>query len=420
MRSKQLKKLQKRGDDDDEDAIAFYHSLVTSKQTRRPKWRFERIDWDEHLQMLRHTRGFQSRYHMTESSFNKLVDILRQDIHINKAQSSRSTSGNKPITAEMVVGAGLRFLGGDYQKTISDVFGISVKSAERIINKFLNAVDSSDKLEIRLPSTESELRECADAWDSVSGAFGIYYGVVGAIDGWLCCIQKPSVQNATDYFSGHYQRFGLNVQAMCDANLHFTYFGVIGPGRTNDSRAFNRCLELRKWLENTPDEYWIVGDNAYTLSNTLLIPFSGASKHRIYNRSYNFYLSQLRIRIEMAFGRLTTKWRIFRRNLDFTLEKNSMICRVAAKLHNYIIDNDSVALQAAESMEEFGVEELPDGPEYNRGYLPTLPSRDREESDRGSNRQHIVSEITSRDLRRPLHNLRRNLELDQESVYEEE
>ena len=60
-----------------------------------------------------------------------------------------------------------------------------------------------------------------------------------------------------------------------------------------------------------PDDFFLVGDNAYPLSDKLLIPFSGATKHRTYCRTYNFYLSQLRIRIEMAFGRLSTKWRIF-------------------------------------------------------------------------------------------------------------
>lgn len=114
-----------------------------------------------------------------------------------------------------------------------------------------------------------ELKKSADDWDKLSGAFGIYYWVVGAIDGWLACIEKPTISNATDYYSGHYQCFGLNIQAVCDSNLRFIYFSVAAPGRTNDSRVFGRLEKLRKWLDNLPPEYFVVSDNAYTLTDNL-------------------------------------------------------------------------------------------------------------------------------------------------------
>ena len=123
--------------------------------------------------------------------------------------------------------------------------------------------------------------------------------------------------NAADYFGGHYNRFWLNVQAMCDANLQFVYISVVAaPGKMNNNRAFGRLSELRKWLDGLPEEYFVIGDGAYTLSNKILIPFSGSQKHTTHNRTYSFYLSQMCIHIEMAFGNLTTKWRIFRSNLS--------------------------------------------------------------------------------------------------------
>ena len=84
---------------------------------------------------------------------------------------------------------------------------------------FLDAVEYDDTLRILMPTTDNQLKTCADAWNSLSGAFGVYYGVVGAIDGWLACIEKPTVSNDTHYFSGHYQQFDMNIQAVCDANL---------------------------------------------------------------------------------------------------------------------------------------------------------------------------------------------------------
>ena len=227
------------------DDFMEFHLLFDSTDVvqRRERWKQSRINWNQHLEMLRHTKGFQSRYHMSEPSFNKLVNILRSDISVDVNQSMRSSSGNGPITPEMIVGAGLRFLGGELHKSIADVYRINVRSSNTIVDKFLDAVEKSSALAIKIPTTTDELKKSADDWNELSGAFGIYYGVVGAIDGWLACIEKPTISNATDYFSGHYyQCFGLNIQAVCDSNLRFIYFCVAAPGRANDSRVFGRCL----------------------------------------------------------------------------------------------------------------------------------------------------------------------------------
>ena len=48
----------------------------------------------------------------------------------------------------------------------------------------------------------------------MSGAFGIYQGCIGAIGGWLCCIEKLTCAGEREYFSGHYQRYGLNIQVI--------------------------------------------------------------------------------------------------------------------------------------------------------------------------------------------------------------
>ena len=88
-RALKLYKLSKIIDDDDEDELHFA-LLVSGQKQRRVKWKHQRIDWDIHLKMLRHTGGFQSRYHMTESTFNKLVDILREALEKNERQSIQS------------------------------------------------------------------------------------------------------------------------------------------------------------------------------------------------------------------------------------------------------------------------------------------------------------------------------------------
>jgi len=213
--------------DDNDTGVALMLLSGEAKQRRAPKWAYKRIDWDRHVEMLVHTKSFQSRYHMSLQAFHLLLSILRSSVTVDGKQSRRCTSGNAPIVPELVVGAGLRFLGGESQKSIADIYGISVKSTMRIVDKFLHAVNKH--LQIQLPTDEEELETFAMDWDAVSGAGGIYHGVVGAIDGWLCCIDRPSVPSPVDYFSGHYQRFGINIQAVCDSKIRFIYFGVVAP-----------------------------------------------------------------------------------------------------------------------------------------------------------------------------------------------
>jgi hypothetical protein len=401
-----LAKLIKGGLDDDEEAMFMIAQSMcaSNKQERMVKWYHERLDWDGHVEKLRHTGGFGSRYHMTEKSFVTLVDILRDRITVDFAQSMRSTSGNTPIYPELVCGVGIRYFGGDSLKTLSDVFGMSESSAERVMKMFLEAAFISEHplLEIKLPDCEDELNRVASEWSRRSMSFGLLDGFISAMDGWLCCINKPwDVDNPGDYFSGHYQRFGLNVQAACDANLIFIYVSVAAPGRTNDQRAFKRLTRLNRWLQSLASGFFFGGDNAYPLLNNLLIPFSGSQAHDPSKRSFNFLLSQLRIRIEMAFGRLSTKWRIFRRNLDLSTELNSKVVEVAMKLHNFVIRSDGLNFVEVsdDKWESLEVETWDKGPEGNKGYLEHVDSCSGEEDDFNSiRRNYILQEIINRGI----------------------
>ena len=202
---------------------------------------------------------------------------------------------------------------------------------------------------------------------------------------------------------------------MCDANLRFICFAVVAPGQTGDARAFTNCFhQLRNWLENLPEEFFLVGDNAYPLSEKMLVPFQGATKHVRFNRFYNFHLSQLQIRIKMAFGQLTTQWRIFQRNLENDLNKVSLICNTAAKLHNFVIDNDNIWFsKEGNSTDNFGGDPINNRDRWNKGCfntLPTLPESGIVE--KHNCRNVILDEIVTMQLERPIENLICNEELD--------
>ena len=68
------------------------------------------------------------RYKMSEHTFDIFVDLL--DLPVDELQSKRSSSGIDPIVKPMIVGIGLRYLGGEAHKSMEDVFHISKSSSK--------------------------------------------------------------------------------------------------------------------------------------------------------------------------------------------------------------------------------------------------------------------------------------------------
>jgi hypothetical protein len=84
----------------------------------------------------------------------------------------------------------------------------------------------------------------------------------------------------------------------------------------------------------------IFGDNAYLNTPCMATPYAAVSGET--KDSYNFYHSQLRIRIECAFGILTRRWAILRSAIPrgITVAKTVALVLALAKLHNYCIDEE--------------------------------------------------------------------------------
>jgi hypothetical protein len=79
------------------------------------------------------------------------------------------------------------------------------------------------------------------------------------------------------------------------------------------------------------------GDNVYVNTEHLLVPFPG---HKLSQEkdAFNYFLSQLRIRIENAFALLVRWWGILWRLLNVRLKNQPNLIMCLFKLHNYCID----------------------------------------------------------------------------------
>jgi hypothetical protein len=88
------------------------------------------------------------------------------------------------------------------------------------------------------------------------------------------------------------------------------------------------------------------GDNAYINALFMATPFSGVSGGS--KDAYNFYHSQVRIRIECAFGMLTHRWAILRSAIamNITIKRSVALVIALAKLHNFCIDETDLEVPA--------------------------------------------------------------------------
>ena len=143
------------------------------------------------------------------------------------------------------------------------------------------------------------------------------------------------------YFSGHYQTYGVNIQAACDHNCRFLFIGVTGPGVMGDQQAIHEC-GLSTLVKSTCGVLYCIGGCAYTLVEKLLPIYRSkqAAKERYDN--FNFYTSQLHIRIEMALGVMVKRWGLLQRPITISIHNiKHLICSIGV-LHNFCINEQII------------------------------------------------------------------------------
>jgi DDE superfamily endonuclease len=212
----------------------------------------------------------------------------------------------------------LRYLaGGTYLDFIFET-GISSSSFYSIVWATIGVIRRCPQLSISLSSKMNEIFEAAEGFQSISTNGAIIY-CVGVVDCYHLENNTPSKKdagNVRNFFSGHFQSYGINVQAVCDHQCCFTYIGVAGPGNMEDRYAFN-VNSLGENIESLPGLFCVIGDCAY-MPTEHLVPIYRGDYARI--RRNDFYASQLRIRIEMAFAKMVKKWAILQNKLSIKME----------------------------------------------------------------------------------------------------
>lgn len=299
----------------------------------------KRLEWEPHRDRLVQEGQFDRYYRMNVIAFERLVESLKPVLERDQLKS-RNRTGIGPVTPVNKVQMTISWLAGGSYHAIRALAGVSTSEFYSAVIEVMNAICDDPRYQITAPVYDMEsITRAASQFADIS-TYNILTGCVGCVDGWLCTIKAPSANEVPDvsaFFSGHYLCYGINVQAMCDAACRFTGYCFNSPGKVSDSVAFKKW-PLHTAISNLPFGYYVIGDNAYPLSSSVLVPFTKPEiKTRDYS-DYNFYISQLRIRIEMSFGLLVNKWQIFKRPLAVDYVHAGLVIKTCMKLHNYCIN----------------------------------------------------------------------------------
>lgn len=141
---------------------------------------------------------------------------------------------------------------------------------------------------------------------------------------------------------------------IADAKYRFTYVDVGAIGRTSDGGVFNQTSFFKSLTKGDlplpapipltgreePIPYFLVGDDAFALSNNLQKPYSKKSLSGL-ERIFNYRLSRARRIIENAFGILAHRFGVFGRPIRLGPEKTKKVTIACCALHNYLLTRTS-------------------------------------------------------------------------------
>lgn len=117
-------------------------------------------------------------------------------------------------------------------------------------------------------------------------------------------------------------------------------------------------------IEALPPGVCAIGDAAHDPTEHMVPVYYGVDRRKPLFDNFNFYASQLCIRVEMAFGMMTRKWGVLQRPCTVNLSNATKMVQAIARLHNYVI---------AERLLECGTEQE-EGPRRGQiSYLVSVP-----------------------------------------------
>ena len=153
------------------------------------------------------------------------------------------------------------------------------------------------------------------------------------------------------FMCGWKDKYGLNLQGVCDHIQRFTSIWILHPGSSSEFLSFIRS-SLYRSLQVPGYQYpglVIFGDLTYVNNSYMVTPYKNVRAGERDN--FNFFHSQLRIHIECAFGQLVHWWPMLHHPLsaNFGVKKQIALVHASCSLHNFCknqqFNNDDSMMQ---------------------------------------------------------------------------
>ena len=164
-------------------------------------------------------------------------------------------------------------------------------------------------------------------------AGGLWEGQVGALDGVHFGMQLPATTMSRIHASIMLDMYALLCMAICDAQRRILWWDISHTPTTHDSQAWE-CTELgwRIVKGELPEPFFLSGDSALSLSNSMITPSDDSS-----HDDCNCHQSSNRMPIECAFGLLIRRWGELRRPLAVKFERRACLISALIRLHNFVL-----------------------------------------------------------------------------------
>ena len=327
-------------------ALAAWVCVRRAQKARlRPKWgrrqgpmgpKRQPLDWDEYMGRPHMTdQRFRRLFRMPRPAFDGLVKILDQYWEENKKQKQKRPGGSgRPVelSTSIQLAMTLRYLAGGAALDICEMYNVwdshFYASLKRTIEAIYYATPDWPLLEALQSSTEADLEALSEGFRRRSHRN--MRGAIGAIDGLLIPIRAPHGEANVKTYHCRKGFYAVNVQGICDADYRITYASIArAPGATHDSYAWSLDpLHNRLHGDDSPIAqmlkrrgYYLIGDDAYAASHTMVVPWPGKYPADSPQVAYNYWHSSARVAIEQTFGMLVRKFLVLKRPYEGSLRR---------------------------------------------------------------------------------------------------
>ena len=225
------------------------------------------------------------------------------------------------------------------------------RNQETVQRKFMEVLTATELLAcdyIRTP-TRQELMRIPEKLYSDRRYYPFFSGFVGAMDGTHICVKvEPELQGM--YWNRH-DNASLNIMAICDLNMLFTYIWNGAPGSCHDTAVLAMAQQNDSEFPLPPrDKYYLV-DSGYPNKQGFLAPyrssrngvvryhmsqFNSGPAPRNKQELFNRYHASLRSVIERTFGVWKKKWRILSDFPRYNVHVQKRVVMATMGLHNFI------------------------------------------------------------------------------------